>query len=153
MKKRFFYLLVSGVLLGNMLYAQDQNDEQGERRRRKMPSVEEMAQMQTTQMTDSLALTEDQVAVVGEINLKYAKQRVELMKNEELTREEKSYDMETLEIKKEKELKKILSKDQLNKYKEMEEQRKAQRRNRRGGPPDGGPGGFPPDGPPNGGIN
>ncbi|MEM1136946.1 MAG: hypothetical protein AAGI07_13995 [Bacteroidota bacterium] len=102
---------------------------QGRRGGREKLSTEERAQRQTTFMKDSLNLTDEQLAVVQEVNLKYAKEREGLMQKD-IPRQEKMYDMETLEIKREKELKKILDKEQFKKLKAMEERRRAKFRER-----------------------
>ena len=147
MKKQQLLFLMLGLLFSNLIYAQRENF-----RNRQRLSVEERAKIQTTLMTDSLGLNEDQVVLVDEINLKYAKEREGLITNGDLTREERMFDLETQEIKREKELKKILDKDQFKKMKELEEQRRAKMRERmrerRGRGP--GAGGIPPNGPPDG---
>ena len=100
--------------------------------------IEERADRQTKIMTDSLALDEVQASSIHEINLKYIKAREELMA-EEISRQEKMFNIETLEIKQHKEFKKVLTKEQFKKLQEMEERRKEamrqkfmERRNKRG---------------------
>ena len=129
--KQIFFLASLFFSLSLTVYAQ-----QTHRGHERIP-VEQRAERQTQIMTDSLGLTASQAETIQAINLKYVKAREELMKNKEMDRREKIFDLETLEIKQHKEFKKVLDKEQFKKVKEMEERRKVRRQKmiqeRRGG--------------------
>jgi hypothetical protein len=122
--KKFFPLSLLFVLIQYLAFAQP-SEGQRERFRERVPA-EERAKRQTQLMTDSLALSRSQIMEVNEISLKYIKKREELM-GKEMTRQEKMFDLESLEIRQEKEFKKVLNKDQYNQLREMEERRRTMR--------------------------
>ncbi len=100
------------------------------------PTAESMAQRETEWMTTELELTEDQVAKVDPINLKYAEKMAELFQGGpggdfEAMREK----MNEMNAEKRTEFKDILTADQLKKYDEYLAERQQRGPRGQGGPP------------------
>ncbi|MCG8582028.1 MAG: DUF4890 domain-containing protein [Bacteroidales bacterium] len=101
---------------------------------RRMPSPKEMSERQTEMMVKNLALTEQQEKAVSEINFKYAGKFQNLRKEAAGDREKMRTLRNDLVNNKNEELKNILSSEQFEKYKKLEEERAKEMRNgRRGG--------------------
>ncbi len=117
---RRFRFVVLGVLIlftYGIVCAQDMEDF-------KKMSPEENAELMTDWMKSALALEESQVSLVYDINLKYAKKNREIVNSGEkklrLYKKLKNSSQE-----KDKELNKILTKDQYRSYQEKREEMKA----------------------------
>ena len=82
-----------------------------------LASPEERAQMQTAIMTEVLTLTEDQVLLVEDINLKYS-EKVEEIRKEDTNRREKFKAVRQLMKEKDAELKKVFTETQYSVYQE-----------------------------------
>jgi hypothetical protein len=123
MKKIAFLAVI--LLTTFQAFAQD-GQGQGQRQRR---SPEEMAKSNTEWMTKELNLNAKQKVAVDSINLVYAKAQVAAFQSSQNGDREKAREArEKLNTDKEKALTKVLSKDQLAKYKKRNEEL----RNRRG---------------------
>ena len=103
---------------------------------------EKMAERQTARMAEQLDLSESQQEDVYDLNLVYAgKQKALFAKREEMDRMAMRNQMDMLNYKKDKELKKLLNKEQFKKYKKLRAEQMEKRRQRFGGGGAGGPGG------------
>lgn len=103
----------------NILLAQPQHG---------FPSAEERAARTTEKLKSELKLSEKQIKLVSEVVLKYAK-KAEEMRDKSEDRSEMVQNMKKLTSEQDKELKKILTKDQFTKYEKiMEENRSRMRR-------------------------
>lgn len=92
------------------------------------PSAEERATRTTEKLKSELNLSEKQIKQVSEVVLKYAKKGEEL-RDKAADRSEMMQNMKKLTSEQDKELKKILNKDQFKKYEKiMEENRSRMRR-------------------------
>jgi Skp family chaperone for outer membrane proteins len=101
---------------------------------RKMPSAKDMAERQTEMMTKNLDLSEKQQKAISTINLKYAEEIQKIRQEAAGDREKMRKLRDDLVINKNDELKGILSSEQFEKYKKLEEERAKEMRNgRRGG--------------------
>ena len=80
-----------------------------------LASPEERAQMQTAIMTEALTLTEDQVPLVEDINLKYS-EKVEEIRKKDTSRREKFKAIRQLMKEKDTELKKVFTETQYSVY-------------------------------------
>lgn len=127
MKK--IYLLAFVLLTTTFAFAQRPEGGQGQGGRRQF-SAEEIAQRNTDWMKKDLNLTDDQVAPVDSINLVYAKAQVALMQSASGDRESMRTAMQDLMAKKGEALSSVLTKEQMDLYK----QRMSERGNRMGGP-------------------
>ncbi|MGF7139750.1 DUF4890 domain-containing protein [Roseimarinus sediminis] len=123
MKLRFF-LLVVGVLLGLMTYAQPPGG-QG-----RQFDPEAMVKRQTEQMVTDLKLNADQTTKVQELNKKYSDKMRELFQDAQGDRSQMREKMGKLRDEKNVELKEILTPEQYKKHLELEEQRMEERRQR-----------------------
>lgn len=85
--------------------------------------LEQRVERQTKIMSDSLGLSDVQKSAISKINLKYLIAREELIESD-ISKQEKMFDMETLEIRQHKEFKKVLTKEQFKKLQTMEERRR-----------------------------
>lgn len=96
----------------------------------------EMAEKQTTQMTDSLALSEAQTEKIAEVNLLYANKldemRKEFRENPDADRSTMRTQVGTLMSEKNEELKKYLTAEQFEKWEKIEAQRAERRKGQRG---------------------
>lgn len=99
---------------------------------RGMRSPEERAEKQTAMMKEELSLTEDQVAKVEEINLKYAQKNEELREQYKGEREAIMTAFRESQQLKEEELAQVLTEEQMTKLQEKKEEMRSQRRGRRG---------------------
>lgn len=97
---------------------------------------EERAKAETEQMKTDLALTNDQVAKVDTINLKYAKLRMGMRGQFQGDREGMMAKMQEMQQQKNAELKTVLTEEQMKKYEELLQQRRGFRGQGRG--PQGG---------------
>jgi hypothetical protein len=98
------------------------------------PTPEESAKRQTEWMTTDLSLTKEQVVVVDSINLVFAKLQSELFQKASGGDRSQLRDaFQKLASDKEKELGKVLSKEQLEAYRKSLEKQRANRGNRGGG--------------------
>ena len=135
MKK--IYLLAIVLLATSFAFAQSPQGGQGNQGQggggRRQFSAEEIAQRQTDWMKRDLNLTEEQVAPVDSINLLYAKAQVALMQSASGDRESMRTVMQDLMAKKEEALSSVLTKDQMDLYRQRMQQM-MERRNRMGGP-------------------
>ena len=97
---------------------------------------EERAQMQTDHMKESLALTEDQVPKVGEINLKYS-HKMQDAYNTPGSKLQKLRKFKSISTEKDKEMKNVLKPEQYSTYEtnkaEMKEKIRARAKERRKG--------------------
>ncbi len=119
-KLKYLHLFVITLVWGfNFLIAQPQ---QG------FPSAEERAARITERLKFELNLSEKQIKQVSEVVLKYAKKGAE-MRDKSEDRSEIMQNMKKLSFEQDKELKKILNKEQYKKYEKiMEENRSRMRR-------------------------
>jgi len=138
MKK--IYLLAFVLLTTTFAFAQRPEGGQGQGGMRQM-SAEQIAQRNTDWMKKDLNLTEDQVAPVDSINLVYAKAQVALFQSASGDRESMRAAMKDLMAKKEDALSSVLTKDQMDLYKQrMSEMSNRMRGPRGGNNPDRQPG-------------
>jgi uncharacterized protein YpuA (DUF1002 family) len=82
---------------------------------------EQRAKAQTAMMKEKLGLTDEQVAKIGALNLKYAEQMDPIIKGTE-GQFMKARDVRNVEEQKEAELKGLLSPDQFQKFQAMKEE-------------------------------
>lgn len=148
MKKIIFASLSFLLLFGtSTLHAQGPDGEGRQGRRgqfRRNIEPEKMAERQTERMTEQLDLSASQQEEVYALNLKYAeKQKAILAQREDMDRMAMMNKVQMLTYKKDKELKKLLTKKQFKKYKKIRAKQMEERRQRFGGQgrPGGGPGG------------
>ncbi|MCU0443659.1 MAG: hypothetical protein MUE85_01990 [Microscillaceae bacterium] len=89
-------------------------------------SAEEIADLQTQTLKDSLSLTEEQLPKIKAVNLKYAQKMKGIWESdaEQMT---KFQDMQVLQTNREYELKKLLTKDQAKIFVKMQERMRARR--------------------------
>lgn len=118
-------LLIAIVLLSLPLLAQTAFAQRG-------GTPEERAERQTAMMKEELALSEDQIPKIEEINLKYAKNNEELMEKNRGDQEAMFAAFRESEKQKEGELALVLNEEQMNKLKEKKEDMRSHRRGRRG---------------------
>ncbi len=117
-------ILALMLLLQNIAFSQDTGKKINFHER--VP-LEKRAERQTQIMTDSLGLDAQQIAAINAINLKYIKAREDLMASN-ISKQEKIFDIETLDIMQHKDFKKALSKEQFKKLQALEERRRAIRK-------------------------
>lgn len=142
MKKYHVMNFIKGMLFVAVLMPFGASAQQQQQR----PSAEDRAKMQTQMMKTQFNLTDDQVAKVNDVNLKYAKQMEATMSDNTIT--DKRAAMMQMSQNKETDFKAVLTPDQFQKYQAMEQQRK----NGRMGRPQGAmqPGGAAPQTTPDG---
>lgn len=97
--------------------------------RHRIPSAKDMAKRQTEMMTKSLDLNDQQQNSVSTINLKYAEEFQNLREEAGGDREKMRTLRNDLVNKKNEELAKVLSEEQFERYKELEEERAKEMRN------------------------
>jgi len=132
MKK--IYLLAFVLLTTTFAFAQRPEGGQGQGGGMRQMSAEQIAQRQTDWMKKDLNLTEDQVAPVDSINLVYGKAQVALRQSASGDRQSMRAAMQELMAKKEEALSSVLTKEQMDLYK----QRMTEMSNRMRGPRGGG---------------
>lgn len=154
--KKLGIMIVVLLFVGGAAYAQERGEgkrpsetkEQGRPggRDRSQFNPEEMLKRQTQRLVEELKLNKDQEAKVTAINKKYMeKQTGDWSKMRDASDEERAKmreDMMTVQAEKDKEIKAVLTKEQVKLYEDMQKKREEMRRNgqgRMGGP--GGPGG------------
>jgi hypothetical protein len=93
---------------------------------------EDMAKRQTEQMKADLELSDEQVKTVGVINDKYSKKMGEAFQQSAGNREQMRETMQKMRSEKNEELKEVLTAEQFDKHKKIEEQRMQEFRQRRG---------------------
>ena len=132
--KRIYFLVIV-LLATSFAFAQRPQGGQGNRGQGggRQFSAEEIAQRQTDWMKKDLNLTEDQVAPVDSINSVYAKAQVALRQSASGDRQSMRTAMQELAAQKEEALSSVLTKDQMDLYKQRMQQM-MERRNRMGGP-------------------
>ena len=108
---------VSIMLITQCATAQDSGDGF------KNKTPEQRAQLQTNMMKTKLNLDSAQTLLVQDINLKYAKE-IDPVLTGDADRMAKFRQMKSIQEKKNKELKAVLSKDQYKQYEELEEEMK-----------------------------
>mgnify|MGYP003393004781 CR=1 FL=1 len=111
MKKTAILLIVFGVIFLNNLFAQ-----QGQ-----TVNPEEMINMQMEKIKPALDLDNLEAVLVKNILIKYTKERMELRK-QNLEREIMIEKNKEISIKQEEELSNILSEEQIEKYKKLQEE-------------------------------
>jgi len=130
MKK--IYLLLFVLLTTSFAFAQRPGGGQGQGGMRQM-SAEQIAQRNTDWMKKDLNLTEDQVAPVDSVNLLYAKAQVALYQSASGDRQSMRTAMQDLMAKKEEALSPILTKEQMDLYKQRMSEMSNRTRGPRGG--------------------
>ncbi len=115
-------VIISLVLLS--LTASNMNGQQRQR-----PSAKDMAKRQTEMMVKSLNLDEEQEKTVEAINLKYADKFQKIREEAAGDREKMRTLRSNLVNNKNKELEKVLSEEQFERYKELEEERAKEMKN------------------------
>jgi Spy/CpxP family protein refolding chaperone len=146
--KKLGILIVMLLIVSGITYAQERGG--GERPSRTMPqggpgargdrpqmTPEQMIQRQTQRLVEELKLTKDQEAKVTAINKKYMQnQSFDWSKMRDASDEERTKMRETMtkvQAEKEKEIKAILTADQIKLFDENKKKREANRRNGQGG--------------------
>lgn len=123
MKTKFLFILLSLFMGISMAKAQP---------RRGNMSAEDIAKRQTEQTTEALNLDKATSQKLYQINLKYAEKMKEAFADQGSDRESMRNEMMTLREQKNKELQKLFTKEQFEKYQkhqqEMMEQRRGMRR-------------------------
>ena len=139
MKK--IYLLAFVLLATTFAFAQHPEGGQGQGGqggRRQQPSAEEIAQRNTDWMKKDLNLTADQIAPVDSINLVYAKEQVALMQSSSGDHQSMRTAMQDLMAKKADALSSVLTKEQMDLYKQkMSEMGNRMRGGHQGNNPNG----------------
>ena len=97
-------------------------------------SPEDRAKSETASMKTDLGLTDQQVAKVDSINLKYAKKRAEMRGQFQNDRQAMMSKMQEMQEQKNAELKPVLTEAQMKKYLELLQQRRSNRMGQGRGP-------------------
>ena len=122
--KRFLFLLSMSLCI----FCISAQNEQGQQRSgRNQVTIEERAKRTTEWMKEALNLSEEQVAPVDSINLLYTKAQQVLFKSAEDDREKIREALTALEAQKVEALEKVLTEEQVSKYKKESEKRQKQR--------------------------
>lgn len=122
-------LLLTGLLIMNVVLMLAQPPQGGKPRM----TVEERAKKTTEWMVKELSLSQDQVAPVDSINLLFTKTQQILFQSSEGSRDKMRDAMTALEKEKETALSKVLTKEQLETYKEKAKEMMNNRGGGRGG--------------------
>jgi len=145
--KKISLLMGLLLILSVMTYAQERGGGQrpsrtqeqrrpGDRGDRPQMTPEQWQQRQTKQLVEELKLNKDQEAKVAAINKKYAeKQPFDRSKMRDASEEERTKmreEMRKVQAEKDKEIKAILTPDQVKLYDEMQKKREEMRRNGQG---------------------
>ncbi len=125
-----FLLVTISFFMTNCNSAQNSTTSQESAETIKNISPEQMAERQTTQMSERLDLKPDQIIAVKAINLKYAKKMKVLSQQGRSRRKMKA--LKSINKDKNAEMQKVISKEQYEGYEEMMKEMRSEWKRRRG---------------------
>ncbi len=114
-------ILLLLTLLTNLSFSQSD---------RKFPSAKERTSSLVEQLKTELLLTEKQISLVREIALKYAN-KIEELRNNSTDRGEMMSSIQSIKEDQNKEMKKVLTKEQFKKYENIQEENRTRMMRRR----------------------
>jgi Spy/CpxP family protein refolding chaperone len=144
--KKFSVLIMVLLFVSGITYAQERGSgerpsktmEQGKSGARPQMNPEEMLKRQTQRLVEELKLNKDQEAKVTAINKKYmGKQSFDFSKMRDASDEERTKmreEMQKIQVEKNKEIRAILTPEQVKLFDENQKKREEMRKNGQGGP-------------------